>query len=497
MKNARRALHLMLIMIFLAGQIFYAQPASAQEELHVFPAPRPVSLVDCVWFAVYNSFEVKLARLDLYIAETGLMYSQAVYDTFLYGGASYIEDKRQQLSVFAPDDSQTNNYSAGVTKTLPTGTELTAELSDEREWTNTIFVSKNPAHNAELLLQFKQPVLKNTFGFVDRTNVSVTKLAIKNADLEMRDRIEALIADVEKAYWDLVFAKRRLEIFDGILEKARNLHETNRKNFDMGLIEKVDFVASEANLSQAEAEVLVVKNNYRRAEENLKLIMNQNAKNRITSAERFNGRYLDRDLPGCLKEAFEKRRDYKIRKRDIKINGLELSMKDNERWPEVDLTGSMSMNGLEGKFEKAMGKTTVVDNVYYYAGIEVSFPFENREAESEYLKAKYEKQSALVKFKQVERRIITEVGNAFRAVIAYENSIGFIKKAAVLESEKLKEEEKRYKYGRSNTKRIIDYQRDLLFAELEEARYLLNHMIAKVDLDRSMNIILGKYEDIL
>jgi len=38
---------------------------------------------------------------------------------------------------------------------------------------------------------------------------------------------------------------------------------------------------------------------------------------------------------------------------------------------------------------------------------------------------------------------------------------------------------------------------DLLLAELEYARFLLKHRNAKVDLDRSMNIILEKYEGAL
>jgi outer membrane protein TolC len=66
-----------------------------------------------------------------------------------------------------------------------------------------------------------------------------------------------------------------------------------------------------------------------------------------------------------------------------------------------------------------------------------------------------------------------------------------------LQSKKLAEEEKRFTYGRSSTKFIIDYQRDLLRAELEEAKFMLDHAQAKIDLARAMNVILDKYEDML
>ena len=520
MRNAGFAIKLLFIASLLTGLGAYC-PAPAQQgnpvpvqpedtvsfdpEALVSCGPKPeapsdfrlVSREDCVRFAVNNSFEVKLAKLDLYVAETELMYVEAVFDTFLYGGVGWTEDKRQEVSVFAPDKDLLNEYYAGVTKTLPTGTEVTVEAGDTRLWNNTPFVAKNPSHTAELSFEIKQPVGKNGFGYVDRKKITLTKLAIKNADLEMKDRIEALIAEVERSYMDLVFAKRSLDIFTGILEKAKNLYEVDRKNLDIGLREKVDLFSSEANVATREAEVLVAENNYKRAEENLKLMMNMSDEARIAPAEAFSYGYMDKSLPVCLKEAFEKRRDYYMKKRDVEIMGLNLKIKTNEKWPEIDLIASMAMNGCETKFRKAAGKTVVMDNTYYYAGVEFKIPIENRQARSEFDKAGYEKESALVKLKEVERTIITEVGNAFRNVLAYEASLAYMHKAVELQSKKLAEEEKRFSYGRSNTKNIIDYQRDLLRAELEEAKFMLDHARANIDLARAMNVILDKYEDML
>ena len=45
-----------------------------------------LSLNDCVRYALGNSFDVKLAKLDLYIEETNVMYKKAVFDTVSKGG---------------------------------------------------------------------------------------------------------------------------------------------------------------------------------------------------------------------------------------------------------------------------------------------------------------------------------------------------------------------------------------------------------------------------
>jgi len=498
MRHARRINSLTLMACFLCLCCFlpFLVEASGGDVPKVAEAKAKrmdvefVSLEDCVQFAIYNSFEVKMAKLDLLIAETDRMYAEAVFDTVVFADIYYAEDKRQQLSVFSPDDGQTNVYSGGISKKIPTGTELKATFSDTRSWNNSPFYTTNPAHTSELALEATQPVGKNFFGCIDRGNISVTKLAIRNADLDSKNRIEALIARVQKDYWELVYARRSLDYHADHLAKAKRLNESNARNYDIGIIEKVDFLASEANLILRETDWLIAKNAYRTAEENLKLLMNMPDTYRIFPSDDFSDVTVEYDLADCLKVAFENRRDYRIRKRDVDIKNITLKMKDNERWPEIDLKGTMAMNGVDTKFNNAADKTTVAENTYYYAGIEISMPLENNLARSEFEKAEYEKEKALLALKETERTVITEVGNSFRDVMTYKVSAVNVSKATTLQAEKLNEEVKRFKRGRSNTKRLIDYQQDLINAEMEEDQTQLNLEKARIDLDRSMNVIL-------
>ncbi|MFH1837495.1 MAG: TolC family protein [Candidatus Omnitrophota bacterium] len=458
---------------------------------------RGFSLNECVKSAVYNSFAVKKAKLDLYIAETGLEYSEAVFDTVLYGGIGYAEDKRQQLSVFAADDSQTNEFSAGLSKTLPTGTELSADISSTRAWTNTTFVSKNPSYETELAMSLTQPLAKNGLGIIDRGNISLTKMTIENAGLSEKDEIEGIIHEVEKAYIDLVFASNAFKTYEDMLEKAKALYEADKKNYELGISEKVDLLASEANLSRVKAEHNVTMNDMNKAEADLKLLMNMDGQKELGEVDAPDLKEKYADIAECLKEAFKNRRDYLAAKRDIDIKGLDLKLKNNSAWPEIDLNLSMAMNGVEGDLNKAAGKTVVNDNTYYFAGIEIEMPLENNKARSKIKEAEYEKEKALLVLKETERTIITEIGNAFGDVETMKTSLVYSKKAVELQAEKLKEEEKRFNSGRSTTKHVIDYQRDLLSAELENIIYARKYYRALADLNRRMNITLTKYEDIL
>ncbi|MFH1411444.1 MAG: TolC family protein [Candidatus Omnitrophota bacterium] len=481
--------------VFIAGLICGAL-VLVQVKAHGGEATlKTVSLEECVRTAVTNSFEVKKAKLDLYIAETGRMYSEAVFDTVIYGGVSYLEDKRQQLSVFASDDNQTNSYYAGIAKTLPTGTQISAELSDQRTWNNTEFTSTNPAQEIEGTVTLTQPLAKNALGYIDRGNISLTRMAIENAGLDEQDRIEDVISKVEKAYIGLVHASETLDIYKEMLKRSEELNETDKKNFDIGLAEKVDLMASEANLSRIKAEYNISKNDLEKAKADLRLLMNVPAENDLEVREDIMLESPCDDIEGGLKEAFMKRRDYIAAKKDIEIKGLNLRIKKNNSWPEIDVSLSMAVNGLEGDLTEAVRKATGRDNTYYFAGIEVEMPLDNRDALSQKAKAGYEKEKALITLKETERVIITEIGNAFGDMKALKESIEYSDKAVELEEKKLAEEETRFKYGRSGTKRIIDYQRDILNVKLENAVFRRRYNNAVIDLARKMNVTLGKYKD--
>ena len=332
--NTITSVFLAVSLIFLPGTSYSVTDSGDQAKA---PEVLSVSLDECIRYALHNSFEVKLAKLDLYIAETDKLYAEAVFDTFVYGDVGYVEDRRQPVSVFSGDGRQTNTYSLGISKELQTGTQLSATWGDTRNWVNNPFVTVNPAHDALLMMEVSQPVGKNFFGYVDRTNLSVTKLAIKNAGLRMQDRIEALVAEVEKAYWDIVYAARSVEIQTDMVAKANRLYDANVKNFDMGIVERADLLASEANVLIKEKDLMIAENTFKNSGENLKLLINMPAAEDLVPSEVFNKAPMDFDLAECLKTAFENRRDYKIRERDVKIQGLTLKMKGNEMWPEIDL----------------------------------------------------------------------------------------------------------------------------------------------------------------
>ena len=95
---------------------------------------------------------------------------------------------------------------------------------------------------------------------------------------------------------------------------------------------------------------------------------------------------------------------------------------------------------------------------------------------------KNEKAKALLSLKKVEKTIVTEVDDSVRKVNLDKNKAEQRIKIEELQRLKLVEEEKKYKYGRSDSDRIIRFQEDLLHAEILALKAVRDYMRSLVDL---------------
>lgn len=179
----------------------------------------------------------------------------------------------------------------------------------------------------------------------------------------------------------------------------------------------------------------------------------------------------------CLKRAFENRRDYGRARDEIKAKNINFNMKKNQRWPQLDLEGSLKLNGVDAVYKDAAARAFTHENPEYYAKATFSFPFEDRSSRSAYNKAKYEKAKALLELKKAEKTIVTEVDDLVRRARVYKARAEKAMRIEELQRKKLEEEKRQFGYGRSDSDRIIRFQEDYLnskmsaLSALNECRY--------------------------
>ena len=472
---------LLLNLLIILNLVFFPCRETLSRETEKDPSLY-ISANDVRLIAISNNLDIKLARLDSRIKGTELSYEEAIFDTILNGEIGYTDDQRKTSSSLSGTKSLTNNYNIGLDKKLRSGTDVEIDFTNKREWTDSTYVPTNPYHESQVEISLTQPIAKNFFGLIDRGNIEIVKHEIKNSELASYIKIEDAIILAEKAYWELVLAQEEFKIKKEILKKAVRLFNQYRKKLKIGIVETGDVLASEANMHSRESDLLMASNALKTAEELLRVRLNIKNEISLSPTDTLVGAELSATLIGSLRLAFKNRRDYTSAKNDIAAKKIKLKMKSNSRFPQIDLKTTFAQNGLDSGYARAIEDVYEDSNPKYYIGIEFSYPLQNNEAKSEYESAKLEKAKAIVSLQKTERLIISDIDEKFRNLSVNKVNISKMERVENLQSGKLRQEEKRFKYGRSSSDTLIRYQEDLLDAKLATQKAYLDYRISILEL---------------
>ena len=476
------------VVLFFSLFLFFAVPESksfGEEAVRL-------SLSDCLNIALADNIDIKIAKIEARMAEQNVLIAESVFDALIAGKTTYSDDQRASPSPLMGTKTITTEYGAGISKELPTGTEVSIDYLDTREWTDRLFTDLNPFHEAGLSFTLRQPVLKNFFGYVDRSSVRLSKIEANMADLKALNRIENTIAEIEKAYWYLVFTYQDVSLREGLLREATELYELFKKHLKTGLVEETELYETEANMRTRKAVLLVSRNNLVTASNNLKLLLNEEGDFTIMPVDRLETFGEKADLVKSMNEAFISNREYRIKKKELVAKKVTLSMKENSLWPVVDLVGTYSINGIARKTQKANRDITAENNPLYYGGVEFRIPIENRDARGEYEKAKLEKKKVVLELIYVEKDIATLIDEKVRNVNLYLENAKRWALIKEIQYRKFRDQEKKLKYGRSSSKDVVDYQNDFTLAALREYDAILEYYDALIDLENAKDTLLAK-----
>lgn len=452
-----------------------------------------LTLDDALKIAIINNFDIQLAKYDRAISEADIDDVLSIYDTVLKLEAEYTHDELERTSVLTGRVSEDYEVGLNLSKKLITGTDVEIDYNFLRHRTDSSYVAINPSEESYVKFTFTQPLLKNILGINDWGDVKITKINVDNFRSETLDKIERALSEVEAAYWELLFKEQLVLIREDMQKKAEEFYDIVKAKEELGSAELTDLYAAKANKKLRESELLVEKANLKAAQNRLKLLMNNKeaaSSVYISPVDTVDISNNDIQLIPTLKSAFENRRNYKRAMDDIKAKNIKLAMKKNERWPQLDLEGSFKMNGVRRSLAGSIEDTLNEANTEYFAGATFSFPLEGREAKSAYKKAQNEKAKALVNLKKIEKTIVSEIDNKVKIVNAYRERANEFTEVAELQKYKLQEEEKKYRYGRSDSDRIIRFQEDYLNSEIASSQAMLDYVEALIDLYLAENVYL-------
>ncbi len=497
---------------------------------------RPISVREALAMALENNKDIEVARHNVKIAEFDLTGARGAYDPRL-SSSSYYERVKTPISSFLSGGSDGAVTQADYTGTARLqgltpkfGGNYQLDFSSIRLTTNNQFTGLTPQYPTALTFSYTQPLMRGLRFDNSRRLIEIGKKNLSLTDAQFRQRAIETITSVQRAYWDLVFALRNLQVQRDALRDSRTQLEHNQRLVSEGALAPIDVVAAEAQVAGFEESLFSSLEDVSRAENSLKNLIAEDHQAEIWKLSLVPTDSVDLappqiSLPEALKAAMDNRPELQVSTVAREINQIDQRFFRDQTRPAIDFVGSYGAVGLAGSVNNNAinpfsstaqireqvnllsrlagvpplptppAQTFPADLIGGYnqsirnllgnnfnnfrVGVQINLPLRNRTAEAQLGRSLVEGQRIATQREQLEQSIQVEVRNALQAVRSAEARLRAAGTARNASEQQYQSEQRKLDAGQSTVFLVLERQTALTTARRNELR-------AQTDLNKAI-----------
>lgn len=404
------------------------------------------------------------------------------------------------VTSISPFVEQGKTADAVIQSMIPTGATVSLEYNLFRDYVNpNAFRLLNPAYENYIEAKIKQPLLKGAGWFYNRSLISIARNDKKISLAQFKSKALEVSNAVQEAYWNLVKAIEDLKVAKKSKERAEDLLRKNKIQVETGTLAPIEIIDAEAGVASRVEAIISAENAVKDKEDELKKIMNFADNDIISDAAVVPTDKPDFipkkvELKESLKVAMGKRPELQELQLKTENSDMQSRRRKNELYPALDFTAGMRYTGLGEGVEDVTDSTFSEQFQGEFFTLALEIPLGNRSARSEYNKSKLEKQQANLNVKRKELDIVVEVRGSVRQVMTNIERVNATRKARELAQKRLEVEEIKYRVGRSTSLEILRAQEDLATAEGNAAKAIIDYEISLGNLEKAKGTILDVYD---
>ncbi|HEX8457973.1 MAG TPA: TolC family protein [Pyrinomonadaceae bacterium] len=497
-----------------------------------------LTLNEAIRRALANNNDIEVARNDVRFAETQLRALHGVYDpTFTYT-PEFNNNISPQPNIFGgagrSGTVSTTDYNNDVSVTKQFGKgggNYSYFFNNTRRSTSATNSTLTPFHTATQGLTFTQPLWRNRSIDFNRRQIRIQRKRLEQTDADFRRRTIEVISQVQRAYWDLVFALRDEQNQIANVNLARENFRRTEASVAAGASAPLERAEVQAELSNRESSLLLASQQVSFAENALKQLIIRDPlapewSAALTPTDQPNFDETPVNLNDALTEARTNRPELRRLRLEDEISNIDIQYLKNQTKPRVDLTGTLSSNGLAGRpgltedrvtgqlvripactgsetAEQAClppsfigGYGQALQNVFSFntrsivVGATIQIPFRNRAAEANLAGARILKEQLVASTRSQEQAIEVDVRNAAQAVETARRRVLSARQARENAELQLTGEQRLYQVGRSTTFLLFQRENQLVNARNQELRAETDYNKALAELQRATSTTL-------
>ena len=489
---------------------------------------KTMTLNDAIGMALEGNRDIEVTRKNVLIAEFDLKAARGVYEPRFAGQTYYERSTVPNVSIFSSNPTTTQGAFAGnatLTSYVPGfGTVLTANVNNQRLTSNNPISPLSPQYNSSLGFSITQPLFRGRSIDPQRRTIEIAKRNLTLTDAQFRQKAIEIVASVERAYWDLAYTLRNLQVQrDGVRDAKAQL-EHNRRLVDEGQLAPIDVVAAETQVANYEQAVYDALNLVNVAENNLKNLILPNRNERLWSQAITPVDPVALDVPRVSLEiatetAINNRPELQLNDVQKEINDIDRRFYESQRQPQIDLIASYNSSGIGGNanpnfsspfcatnpnpaqcqaalLQPALsnlgGPSTVFSDIFsnkyptYRVGVQFNLPiFGDRTSRAQLGRALVEGERIQTQRQALEQAIQMDVRNALQVVRTAEARLRSASIARENSAKQYESEQRKLDSGQSDIYRVLERQTALTAARSNELRAQTELNKAIADLGRA------------
>jgi outer membrane protein TolC len=318
---------------------------------------RPLTLHEAIELALENNRDIEVTRKTASMAEFELRAARGFYQPRLAGQSYYERSTVPNVSIFSNNRTTTQGQfvaNAGLQGYVPQfGTVLSGTFNNNRLTTDNPISILSPQFNSNLGFSLTQPLLRGRSFDQPRRTIEIAKRNLDLTNTQFRQRSIEVVAGVQRAYWDLTFSLRNLQVQRDSVTDARSQLEHNRRLVEEGQLAPIDIVAAETQVANYEQAVYEALNLVNQAENVLKGLLAPNRLDPVwvqalMPVEPVQAAVPDKTLTESMESAIDNRPELAINKTQKDINAIDQRLYRDQRKPQIDFVASYNAAGIGG-----------------------------------------------------------------------------------------------------------------------------------------------------
>jgi len=394
-----------------------------------------------------------------------------------------------------------DEINVGFNGLIPSGANWDLKFMDRQRSSSVIEDYRNYRYeySNNIKLSLTQPILKGFGQDITKAKIELAKIQKEVDDSKFNQKMMELVGVTVQYYWKLYGAQKIRQSWENSLGIAESVMKDIALRVREGKIAKTEWLEAQSSIGIRRSELYNAESKVVEAQNQLFTLLN------VSVSDNKDVRFLVQDDPlgnyseildggDYIKMALENWPEYKIAKKNVDKEKVQLNYTENQMLPQLDLIGTVALNSLDENRRESLREVVTDKFVSWSVGVKLSRPLlDNARARSDRSMARLRTRQAELEIQALEKGLSNSVYSKVDALKSlqaqwkeYEKGLGV--RAQLLDIERIK-----LKTGRIGLKDLLNQEEEYVGYQRKALNCLVNYKLAEAMLDIASGSILKKY----